>query len=103
MACKMMGIMIAGLGMLCFMAHQRLGGGANLSVTCLYLALLYMVDSGRELGTRFVALLDNTAAENKNNEMIFFVAWLVAIDAFEEASFFCMMVGHTYTGPGGLF
>lgn len=42
-------------------------------------------------------LLDNTNSENKCNEMIFFVAWLVANDVFEEGAFFCMMVGHTYT------
>ena len=29
--------------------------------------------------------------------MIFFLAWLVLIDATEEASFFCMMKGHTYS------
>lgn len=97
-ASKMMGVMIAGLGMVCYLAHQRLGGGANLSCTCLYLALLYAVDNGHPLGSCFTALLDNTAAENKNNEVIFFISWLVAIDVFEEASFFCMMVGHTYTG-----
>lgn len=96
-ACKMMGVMIAGLGMLCFLVHQRLGGGPNLSLTSLFLSLHYAIDSGVELGTHFVALLDNTAAENKCNEMIFFMAWLVAMDVFEEASFFCMLVGHTYT------
>lgn len=97
-ACKMMGVMIAGVGMLCFLVHQRLGAGPNLTITCLYLSLLYMMDSGKEFGSRFMTLLDNTAAENKCNEMIFFMAWLVANDVFEDASFFCMMVGHTYTG-----
>lgn len=38
---KMMGVMIAGLGMLCFLAHARLGSGPNLTVTCLYLSLMY--------------------------------------------------------------
>ena len=37
------------------------------------------------------------SGDNKHNEMIFFLAWLVAIDATEEASFFCMMKGHTYS------
>ena len=36
--------------------------------------------------------------ENKCNEVIFFLAWLVANDYFDEAGFFCMLKGHTYTG-----
>lgn len=42
-------------------------------------------------------LLDNTCGDNKNNWMIFFLAWLVLTNVCEEASFFCMMVGHTYS------
>lgn len=64
--------------MLCFLAHQRLGGGGNLSLTCLYLSLLYMVKHNNGLGVQCTILLDNTCAENKNNDMIFFIAWLVA-------------------------
>ena len=42
-------------------------------------------------------LLDNTSGDNKNNDVIFFLAWLVMTDVCVEASFFCMMVGHTYS------
>lgn len=42
-------------------------------------------------------LLDNTCGDNKNNEMIFFLAWLVHTNVCDEASFFCMLVGHTYS------
>lgn len=83
--------------MLCFIAHQRLGGGANLSCTCIYLTLLHMVEHGHTLGSRLQLLLDNTCSENKCNEVIFLLAFLVATDVFEDASFFCMMKGHTYT------
>jgi hypothetical protein len=95
---KMMGVMVAGVGMLCFVAHQRMGGGANLSCTSIYLTLLYMVANGRVLGSQFRLLLDNTTSENKCNEVIFFICWLVANGIFDDASFFCMMKGHTYTG-----
>lgn len=42
---KMMGVMIAGLGMMCFLSHQRLGAGPNLTITCLYLSLVYACES----------------------------------------------------------
>ena len=83
--------------MLCFVAHERLGGGANLSCTSVYLALLYMRKHGYPMGSQFRLLLDNTCSDNKCNEVIFFICWLVATDAFDDASFFCMMKGHTYT------
>ena len=95
---KMMGVMIAGLGMLCFLAHTRLGGGANLSCTCLYLTLIYLHEHGYDIGYLLRILLDNTTSENKCNEVIFFICWLVQRDNFVDSSFFCMLKGHTYTG-----
>ena len=95
---KMMGVMIAGIGMLCFLAHTRLGGGANLSCTCLYLTLIFLHENGYPLGYLFRLLLDNTTSENKCNETIFFICWLVQRDYFADTSFFCMLKGHTYTG-----
>lgn len=49
------------------------------------------------IGSHVNVLLDNTCGDNKNNEMIFFLAWLVQTNVCQEASFFCMMVGHTYS------
>ena len=94
---KITGLMMAGIGMLAFVSRDGLGSGPNLSCTVLYLGLLYLVGKGRKLGRSLNILLDNTAADNKNNEMIVFLAWLVAMDYFVECSFFCMMVGHTYS------
>lgn len=94
---KLMGLLMAGIGMRAYLARSALGGGPNLSLTVLYLGLIALVDAGRPLGTIFNVLLDNTGEANKNNEMIFFLAWLVAMDYFEEASFFCMIKGHTYS------
>ena len=94
---KITGVMVAGLGMLAFATRAGLGSGSNLSCTALYLSLLLMVAEGRVLGNKFHLLVDGTAADNKNNELIFFLAWLVATDVFDEASFFCMIVGHTFT------
>uniref|UniRef100_A0A7S2IVP4 DUF7869 domain-containing protein n=1 Tax=Haptolina brevifila TaxID=156173 RepID=A0A7S2IVP4_9EUKA len=94
---KITGLMIAGLGMLAFVSRDGLGSGGNLSCTVLYLALLRVVAARGGLGQTVNVLLDNTSADNKNNEMIFFLAWLVLIDATEEAGFFCMMKGHTYS------
>lgn len=50
-----------------------------------------------DTGAHVNVLLDNTCADNKNNEMIFFLAWLVHTNVCTEASFFCMVVGHTYS------
>ena len=69
---------VAGVGMLCFMSHTRLGGGANLSLTCIYLTLLHMVEHGHQLGSALTILLDNTTAENKCNEMLYVISRLVA-------------------------
>jgi hypothetical protein len=89
--------MIAGFGMLTFVTRDGLGSGPNLSCTVLYLGLVQMVASGRQIGSAFNILLDNTTGDNKHNEMIFMLAWLVLTDKMDEASFFCMMKGHTYS------
>lgn len=49
------------------------------------------------LGSRLHVQLDNTCGENKNKTVIAFLAWLVYADIFEEAGFFCLMKGHTFT------
>lgn len=94
---KVMGVMIAGWGMRSYLLRDGLHAGANLSCTCLYLTLVAMIAAGRALGSKLCVLLDNTTADNKNNEMIFFLGWLVFIDLFEETSTFMMMKGHTYS------
>lgn len=95
---KIMGVLIAGMGIRAYTARSGLcGGGGNLSATCLYLSLIAMVKAGRPLGTILNTLLDNTGADNKNFTVICFFAWLVQKDVFEEAGFFCMQKGHTYS------
>ena len=96
-ASKITGLMMAGHGMLAFVTRDGLGSGPNLSCTVLYLGLLHMIAQGWPIGEKFNILLDNTSGDNKNNDVIFFLAWLVATGAMTEASFFCMMKGHTYS------
>ena len=96
-ASKITGLMIAGVGMLCFVTRAGIGSGPNLSCTVLYLGLMHLLSVRGKLGSAFHLLLDNTVAENKCNTMIYFLAWLVAKDYFHQASFFCMLVGHTYS------
>ena len=74
---KVTGLMIAGMGMLAFVTRAGLGSGPNLSCTALYLTLLYIVRNGHVLGNKFHLLVDGTASDNKNNELIYFLAWLV--------------------------
>ena len=94
---KITGVMMASAGMLAFVSRDGLGSGPNLSCTVLYLTLLHLVATSGAIAPVLNVLLDNTSGDNKNNEMIFFLAWLVANDHTEEASFFCMMKGHTYS------
>ena len=93
----MMGVLAAGSGMYAYMTRHGLGTGPNLSCTVLYLTLLQLVEDGRPLGAHIHVLLDNTTGDNKNNDVIFFLAWLVETRVCDEASFFCMLVGHTYS------
>ena len=88
--------MIAGMGMLAFVTRDGLGSGPNLSCTVLYLGLMQVARLG-QIGAKLNILLDNTAGDNKNNEMIYFLAWLVATNVVDESSFFCMLKGHTYS------
>lgn len=60
-----------------------------MSLTCLYLTLMYMATHECKLGNSLMVLLDNTTAENKCNEMIFFIAWLVAIG--DELHILCVV------------
>ena len=94
---KLMGVMIAGFGMLCFAVRAGLGVGPNLSCTVLYLTLGKLVEFGFPIGQRVSVLLDNTGEANKNNVMFFFLAWLVLTHKTEEAGCFFMIKGHTYS------
>ena len=95
-ASKITGLMIAGLGIIAVVTRDGLGSGPNLTCTVIYTGLIHMVQHGGVFGERFHLLLDNTVADNKCNVVMCFLAWLVAMDIFVEASFFCMIVGHTY-------
>ena len=94
---KITGLLMAGIGMLTFVTRDGLGSGADLSCTVLYLGMLAMAQHGRRLAPRFHCLLDNTGADNKNNTVLYFLAWLVMMDYVTEASIFCMVKGHTYS------
>eukprot|EP00965_Chrysotila_dentata_P059116 1962209-Pleurochrysis_carterae.AAC.2 len=95
-ASKITGVMTKGVGMITYVTRAGLGSGPNLTCTTLYLALL-VVARERGLGKRLNVLFRNTCGDNKNNGVIVFIAWLVHIDVFREASFFCMLKGHTFT------
>ena len=58
---------------------------------------MHLVKTGRPLGERLNVLMDNTGSDNKCAEMILFLGYLVLNDHFREASFFCMIKGHTFS------
>ena len=94
---KVTGIMVAGWGMIVYLARAGLGSGANLSCTIMYLTLLQLAEGDRGLGARYNLLMDNTSGDNKNEVMVVFLGWLVQMDYFQDASFFCQLKGHTFT------
>lgn len=47
---QMMGVMVAGLGMHCYVVRSGLGAGPNLTCTCLYLSILALSKTQRGLG-----------------------------------------------------
>ena len=94
---KIMGVMCSGWGMIAYVSRAGLGSGPNLTCTCIYKTLMMLEENGRELGRRLNALMDNTSGDNKNNEFVQFLAWLVDEDYFSDDSFFCQLKGHTFT------
>ena len=95
---KIMGVMSSGWGMIAFVTRAGLGSGPNLTCTVLYLTLLAMDDGTvQTLGDRLNALMDNTSGDNKNNETVEFLAWMVDENHFADSSFFCQIKGHTFT------
>ena len=60
---KVTGCISYGYGMMAFCAHESLGGGANLMLTCLHLTLLAHVASGRSLGEVLHCQMDNTTGK----------------------------------------
>ena len=47
---QMMGVMVAGLGMHCYVVRSGIGAGPNLTCTCLYLSILALSKTPRGLG-----------------------------------------------------
>jgi hypothetical protein len=67
----------AGMGLMAFIAHESIVGGANLVATTLYETLSYRVRNGFGLGESLHLQLDNTTSENKNLTLIGAVGLLV--------------------------
>eukprot|EP00965_Chrysotila_dentata_P256051 6212419-Pleurochrysis_carterae.AAC.2 len=95
---KMTGAMVSGVGFMAYVAcASAVGGGPNLVLTALLLVFEKTAQTNGQLGSRLHVELDNTCGENKNKTVIAFLAWLVYADIFQEAGFFRMMKGHTFT------
>lgn len=93
---KLYGVFVYGYGMNCYVIHESVGGGANLSSTCIYLTLLDAVKSGRPLPEELHFQLDNTSAENKCSTMFCFAGWLVKNGWVKRVRIFFLAKGHTH-------
>ena len=93
---KLYGVFIYGYGMNCYLVHESVGGGANLSCTCIYLAIRDAIRSGRPLPEELHFQLDNTSAENKCIIMFCFAAWLVKKRWAKRVRIFFLGKGHTH-------
>eukprot|EP00965_Chrysotila_dentata_P149430 4934947-Pleurochrysis_carterae.AAC.2 len=94
---KVTGAMVSGVGFMAYVACSALGVGPNLVLTVLLLVLEKVAQTKGKLGSRLHVQLDNTCGENKDKTAIAFLAWLVYANIFQEAGFFCLMNGHTFT------
>jgi len=74
---KLYGVFMYGVGMSCYLVHETIGAGANLSCTCIYLSLLRARKEGRPLPQTLHLQLDNTTGENKCWTVFCFAAWIV--------------------------
>ena len=95
---KVTGCVSYGFGMLAFCAHESLGGGANLMLTCLHLTLLAHHMSGRVLGEVLHCQMDNTTGEMKTQATFAYLAYLVSRGTFLRARAHFNDKGHTHTG-----
>lgn len=95
---KMTGCISYGFGMMAFLAHESLGSGANLMLTCVHLTLLAHADSGRPLGELLQTQMDNTTSEMKCQAMLGYLAYMVQSDTFVRARGHFNDKGHTHTG-----
>eukprot|EP00965_Chrysotila_dentata_P144896 4785092-Pleurochrysis_carterae.AAC.1 len=83
------------MGMLAYVSRFGLGSGPNITCTTLYLTLIATART-RGLGTRLNVLFYNASGDNKNAEVVAFIAWLVLTDEFQDASFsVCSRGTHT--------
>ena len=93
----MTGCVSYGWGMMAFLAHESVGGGANLMLTCVHLTLLAHQDSDRPLGYLLHLQMDNTTSEMKARAMLAYLAYLVWRDVFIRAREHFNDKGHTHT------
>ena len=94
--CKLYGVFIYGYGMTCYVLHESVGGGPNLTCTALYRALMDAFNSGRPLPEVLHFQLDNTGSENKCITVFCFAGWLVSKKWVKRVRIFFLMKGHTH-------
>ena len=93
---KLYGVFLYGYGMNCYLVHESVGGGANLSCTCIYLTLLDAHKAGRPLPEELHLQLDNTVGENKCVTVFTFAGWLVQKKLVKRVRIFFLIKGHTH-------
>jgi hypothetical protein len=93
---KLYGVFLYGYGMNCYLVHESVGGGANLSCTCIYLTLMDAHKAGRPLPEELHLQLDNTVGENKCVTVFAFAGWLVQKKLVKRVRVFFLIKGHTH-------
>ena len=95
-ASKLYGVFLYGFGMNCYLVHESVGGGSNLTCTAIYLTIQDAVRAGRPLPEELHISLDNTTGENKCVTVICFAGWLVKNKWVTCVRIFFLMKGHTH-------
>ncbi|XP_035657687.1 uncharacterized protein LOC118403209 isoform X2 [Branchiostoma floridae] len=93
----LVGVLLASPALLfVFLDANLFPHGSNLSVTCLSMTFLKMLQSGIRLGTTLYIQMDNCYRECKSKYILFFCWLLVKRKIFKKVKVSYMMVGHTH-------
>jgi hypothetical protein len=94
---RLVGAHLPGRGFMGFWVYPYFSQGASGCATLIHRILCAVLRKEGRLPRVLVLHMDNTCKENKNNEMVKYLAFLVFHDVFDEVRIVFLLVGHTHT------
>lgn len=94
---RLVGAHLPGRYFLGFWTYPFFTQGGSGSASILHRILQHVLDKEGTLPRVFIVLMDNTCKENKNNQVIKYLAFLVKVGVFDEVLVIFLLVGHTHS------